>query len=133
MVDRLTPEQRSDLMRAIKSFDTVPETLVRLSLDAMGVRHTAHAADLPGRPDVVMRRRKKAIFVNGCFWHGHVCRGGRIPKTNTAWWRDKADLRALRRLGWSVAVVWECETRNPERLRKRLARFIRRRRPLVIG
>lgn len=105
-------------MRAVKSRDTAPEMSVRRIAHAMGYRFRLHRRDLPGTPDLVFPARRVALFVNGCFWHGHNCRRGiRKPKANAAYWRrkiarnrerDAAARRALRALGWRVGVVWEC-------------------------
>lgn len=125
---------RSATMRAVKSRDTVPEKRVRSALHAMGLRFRLHRADLPGRPDVALPRRRLAIFVHGCFWHGHDCRrGARPPKANAAYWRakidrnrdrDRAAAQALAALGWRVAIIWECEIRDEAALRARLAALV---------
>lgn len=105
-------------MAKIKSKNTKPELLLRKKLHAMGFRYRLHDAKLPGKPDLVFPSRKKVVFVNGCFWHGHDCPvGARLPKSNTAFWVDKRernqarDLRQialLKDLGWECLVVWEC-------------------------
>lgn len=130
----LTPEQRSRNMRAIKGRDTTPELTVRRLLHAMGYRFRLQRRDLPGRPDIVLPRHRVAVFVHGCFWHRHRCRYGCVePATRPEFWRakfaanvarDRRAVRALRRAGWRVLVVWECQTRDMERLRKRLAAFL---------
>jgi DNA mismatch endonuclease (patch repair protein) len=125
---------RSATMRAVKSADTRPELLVRSVAHRLGFRFRLHSKALPGCPDLVFARRRKAIFVNGCFWHGHDCpRGARTPKTNVIYWQTKiannrrrdasaqADLAAA---GWAVLVVWECETRRLETVRTRLLDFL---------
>jgi DNA mismatch endonuclease (patch repair protein) len=124
---------RSAIMRAIKSRDTSPERAVRKLLSASGYRYRLHSKHLPGRPDIVFAGRKKAIFIHGCFWHGHPCkRGARMPKTNVAYWRakiernqlrDQHNIRALRKAGWRVKVIWECELKRPTLLRS-LQRFV---------
>lgn len=129
-----TPEQRSRIMRAVKGRDTAPEMTVRRMVHAMGYRFRLHREDLPGKPDLVFPRLRKVIFVHGCFWHGHRCmRGDRPPKTNAEYWsgkiernriRDGANLAALKADVWRVAVVWECELRAPERVKRRLAAFL---------
>lgn len=121
-------------MRAIKGRDTGPELIVRRLLHAMGYRFRLHRRDLPGRPDVVLPRHRVVVLIHGCFWHRHSCARGRSePSTRRAFWRakfagnmerDRRALRALRRDGWRVLVVWECQTRDVERLRARLARFL---------
>lgn len=134
MVDRLTPEARSRLMAAVGGKDTAPELAVRRMLHAMGYRFRLHRRDLPGTPDIVLPRHGKAIFVHGCFWHGHEgCRLGRPSKSRVEYWgpkiaanraRDARKAAALRRAGWSVATVWECETRQMNKLSARLRRFL---------
>lgn len=134
MVDRLTPEARSRLMAAVGGKDTAPELAVRRMLHAMGLRFRLHRRDLPGSPDIVLPRHGKAIFVHGCFWHGHEgCRFGRPSKSRVEYWgpkiaanraRDARKAAALRRAGWSVGTVWECETRQTNKLAARLRRFL---------
>ena len=135
MMDREGPDAaRSALMRRVRDRDTAPELAVRRLLHRYGYRFRLHAKDLPGRPDIVFRRRRKAIFVHGCFWHRHEgCRRTTSPKTRIAFWekkfsanrqRDKAAVFALERAGWDVAVVWECETRDVGALARRLMRFM---------
>jgi DNA mismatch endonuclease (patch repair protein) len=101
----------------------------------MGYRYALHRSDLPGHPDIVLVRHKKIIFVHGCFWHMHRCRFGRVtPATNTKFWqdkrrgnveRDKRNLRKLRNEGWGVLVVWECKTKNIEKINRRLRVFLK--------
>jgi DNA mismatch endonuclease (patch repair protein) len=115
-----TPDEaRSTTMRAVRSVDTKPELLVRSLLHGLGYRFRLHQKDLAGKPDLVFSRRKKIIFVHGCFWHGHDCkRGSRQPKTNIEYWkkkisrnkaRDLVSISSLEESGWNVMVVWECE------------------------
>jgi DNA mismatch endonuclease (patch repair protein) len=121
-------------MRAVKSEDTEPELIVRRLLYAAGFRYRLHPKDLPGRPDIVFRRLKKAIFVHGCFWHGHTSRrGARTPKTNRDYWnekiarnrgRDREHIRRLRRAGWRVLVIWECKLANLPATAGLLRRFM---------
>jgi DNA mismatch endonuclease (patch repair protein) len=127
-------EARSAVMRAVKSTNTKPEMKVRSLAHRLGFRFRLHRKSLPGRPDLVFVARRKAIFVNGCFWHGHDCkRGARMPKANAAYWRAKIaanrsrDARARAELaaaGWESLTVWECETRDEEALRARLVAFL---------
>lgn len=134
MADFLTPEKRSALMSKVRGKNTKPEMIVRRSLHAMGVRFRLHVKELPGRPDIVMRPRKAAIFVHGCFWHSHAgCRRCRIPSTNSEFWaeklernrsRDQAAIAALEDNGWHVLVLWECETRPGPDLDRRLSDFL---------
>jgi DNA mismatch endonuclease (patch repair protein) len=133
--DKLTKEQRSWNMSRIRSKNTKPEMLVRRMLTARGVRYRLHRAGLPGKPDIVLGPRKLVIFVHGCFWHRHPeCKEATMPSSNRTFWETKLegnaarDLRhrsALRKLGWKVIVIWECETRQPLKLEKRLARLFR--------
>jgi DNA mismatch endonuclease (patch repair protein) len=133
MVDVLTPEQRSRCMAAIKGKHTKPEIAVRTILDTLKIPYEIHRPDLPGKPDIVLPRPKKIIFVHGCFFHMHRCRYGRVvPVTNAEFWsdkrrknrlRDRKNRAALRKEGWSVLTVWECETKEPRRLTERVARF----------
>ena len=132
MVDVHTPEQRRRNMAAIRYKNTKPEIVVRRLLCEMGLRYRLHRNDLPGKPDIVMPGRKVAIFVHGCFFHMHKCRYGRVvPATNAEFWhtkrsgnaqRDKRNARQLRKLGWKVFTIWECETKEPEKLNRVLSR-----------
>lgn len=134
MPDRFSPEDRSRLMSRVKGRDTKPELVVRKMLHAMGYRFRLQRRDLPGRPDIVLPRHSKAIFVHGCFWHGHPdCPRSKRPESNTEFWdqklsrnveRDKRNLRDLERLGWQVLTVWECETRKPDVLRRKIEEFM---------
>lgn len=129
--DVFTPEQRSAIMRRVKGRDTAPELKVRRLLWRMGARYRLHRKDLPGKPDIVLAGRKLAIFVHGCFWHGHDCaRGARVPKANRDYWLGKvarnrardADARAkLDAMGWRVLVVWECALKDEAGLEERLS------------
>jgi DNA mismatch endonuclease (patch repair protein) len=133
-VDKLTPAERSAHMARVHGVDTRPEMAVRRMVHAMGFRYRLHAADLPGKPDLVFRRLEKIVFVHGCFWHGHSCRAGRNrPSSGQNYWiaklernvtRDRAHVRKLRRAGWSVMTVWECQLKKPERVAARLFKFL---------
>lgn len=122
-------------MSRIRSKDTKPEMVVRRLLHAMGVRYRLHRADLPGKPDIVLGPRRLVIFVHGCFWHRHGgCREATMPSANRDFWQAKLEGNASRdlrhraelcRLGWRVAVVWECQTRQPLKLARRLGRLVR--------
>jgi DNA mismatch endonuclease (patch repair protein) len=135
-VDKITPQSRSENMRQIRSKNTLPEIVVRRIVYGLGYRYRLHAKDLPGKPDLVLRPRKKAIFVHGCFWHQHsACREGRIPDTKPAYWkpklirnvkRDNEHLAALSLAGWQTLVVWECELRDEKKLAVRLESFLAR-------
>ena len=133
MADRLTPEERSAIMRRIRRQDTGPELAVRRLLHRMGYRFRLHAAELPGSPDVAFRPRKAVVFVHGCFWHGHHCRWSKPVQSNGAYWaekiernrkRDAAVEEALRSKGWRTAVVWECELKDLESLASMLRLFL---------
>jgi DNA mismatch endonuclease (patch repair protein) len=130
MTDVFTPQKRSAVMRRVKGKDTSPELKVRHALHRLGARFRLHRKDLPGAPDIVLPRRRLAIFVHGCFWHGHNCpRGARVPKQNREYWlskvgrnreRDAVNLGALEAKGWRVETVWECELKDPTALESRL-------------
>ena len=137
--DRLSKEQRSWNMSRIRGKDTRPEMIVRRMLHAMGIRYRLHRASLPGKPDIVLGPRQLVLFVHGCFWHRHPgCREATMPAANRDFWLAKLegnaarDIRhhaALRKLGWRVAVIWECQTRQPEKLARLLARLTAVNRP----
>lgn len=122
MTDIKTREERSRNMAAIKGKDTKPEMIVRKYLFSRGLRFRIQVKKLPGTPDIVLPKYKTAIFVNGCFWHGHEgCKYFRLPKSNVKFWKEKIerniarDVRneaSLKALGWRVIRVWECELRN---------------------
>ena len=117
-------------MRQVKGKDTSPELKVRRLFTAMGLRYRLHRADLPGKPDIAMPGRKLAIFVHGCFWHGHDCaRGARVPKANRPYWeakigrnraRDIEHHAALEAKGWRVLTLWECELKDAAALEAKL-------------
>lgn len=134
MSDVYSLEKRSAVMRRVKGKDTSPELKVRRLLRRLGVGYRLHRADLPGKPDIAMPGRKLALFVHGCFWHGHDCaRGARMPKANRPYWeakiarnraRDAANRAALEAMGWRTVTLWECELKDEgaveERLREEL-------------
>jgi DNA mismatch endonuclease (patch repair protein) len=132
-MDKLSPERRSANMRKIRSEDTTPEVVLRSLVHRLGYRFRLHRKDLPGKPDLVFPSLHKIIFVHGCFWHQHnKCVDGRIPKSREEYWgsklarnvqRDRSNRRALRKLGWSTLVIWECELDDPPKLTRRLRRF----------
>jgi len=121
-------------MSRVKGRDTKPEILVRSFIYRLGFRFRLHRRDLPGTPDIVLPRHGKLIFVHGCFWHGHKgCPRSKRPTTNKYFWdiklngnikRDKRYRLELRRLGWKTLVVWECETKSPKILLRKLERFL---------
>lgn len=123
MPDVMTPHQRHVCMSHIRSKNTKPEQLVRQALWHKGFRYRLHVKDLPGKPNIVLPKYKAAIFINGCFWHGHDgCKDFVIPKSNTAFWlakigknkeRDARDGIALASAGWKVITIWECELKKP--------------------
>lgn len=134
MADVHTKEQRSFNMSRIRNKNTRPEIFVRSIVHRMGYRYALHRKDLPGHPDMVLTKHHKIIFVHGCFWHMHKCRYGKVkPATNVNFWktkregnvvRDKRNLLKLRKNGWKVLVVWECQTRNSEHLFDKLSKFL---------
>jgi DNA mismatch endonuclease (patch repair protein) len=136
MTDVFDAAKRSAVMRRVKGRDTSPELAVRKALTRLGVRYRLHRKDLPGRPDIVVGSRKFALFVHGCFWHGHDCaRGARVPKQNRDYWvakvarnraRDARDRAALEAAGWRVETLWECELKDEGALAARLADLLAR-------
>ena len=134
-MDTRSPEQRRRIMQSVGVKHTGPEWAVRRLLHSNGYRYRLHPNTLPGRPDIVFLSRRKAIFVHGCFWHGHGCDKGRAPKSRLDYWgpkleankaRDARNEAALRELGWEILTVWQCETRNPEALLQKLKSFVDR-------
>ena len=125
MTDHLTPEKRSWNMSQIGSKNTKPELIVRKMLHNSGIRYRLHTEDLPGKPDLSNKRKKFAIFVNGCFWHQHMgCKRANMPKSNTGYWipklkknvnRFNENLDQLNNMGFRIAVIWECEINNLEK------------------
>lgn len=121
-------------MGRVRSHDTGPERLVRRVLTELGFRYRLQRKDLPGRPDIAFIGRRKAVFIHGCFWHGHNCRrGARTPKANSEYWtqkiarnraRDESAMRDLKALGWQVLTLWECQLRDLDSLRQRLSLFL---------
>jgi DNA mismatch endonuclease (patch repair protein) len=129
-----TTPARSAIMRAVRSRDTGPERVVRALLRSFAPGYRLQRRDIPGRPDIAYVGAKRAIFVHGCFWHGHDCaRGARAPKTNADYWRaklarnkarDALALQSLENLGWRARVVWECELKDREALARKLRAFV---------
>jgi DNA mismatch endonuclease Vsr len=134
MIDHVDASKRAEIMAAVKSEDTSAELALRSLLHRSGYRYRLHDRKLPGRPDVVFPGRKKAIFINGCFWHRHDgCRYATTPKTRIEFWetkfaanvaRDHRNMAALEHMGWSVAVVWQCELKQPEKALARVTQFL---------
>ena len=122
MADKMTPSQRHYCMSRIRSKATKPELLVRHWLWSHGYRYRLNVKSVPGKPDIVLRKYRTAIFVNGCFWHGHEdCRLYSVPKSNTDFWiakvqrnreRDQEEYKALHDAGWQVVVIWECQLKK---------------------
>ena len=132
-MDRLAADVRSALMAKIRGRNTSPELLVRRLLFSLGYRYRLHYKRLPGKPDIAFPGRLKVVFVHGCFWHNHSCSRGTVPKTRIDFWqaklcgnreRDAKNRRDLKRRGWSVLVLWECQLKNPEALAARLEKFL---------
>jgi DNA mismatch endonuclease (patch repair protein) len=135
MADQFDAETRSWIMRQVKSKDTVPERTVRSIAHSMGYRFRLHRKDLPGNPDIVFPSRRKVVFVNGCFWHGHRCRRAKLPESRRDYWqtkilrtkaRDRNHVRLLRAHAWDPLVIWECELKDRDDLRRRIAKFLGR-------
>jgi len=123
-------------MQRIRSKNTKPEMRVRKLVHRLGYRFRLHSAKLPGRPDLVFAARRKVIFVHGCYWHMHLCRFGRVvPATNAEFWqkkrsgnvtRDRVVRGELRKAGWTMLVIWECQVRDEPRIAKRIQAFLQR-------
>ena len=133
MADTLTPAARSALMSRIRGVNTKPELAVRRALHALGYRYRIHVRGLPGRPDLVFAKRRRAVFVHGCFWHQHGCPQTSMPKSREDYWRSKfaanveRDERNSQRLvedGWRIFVAWECEISKDDTLMVRLVDFL---------
>jgi DNA mismatch endonuclease (patch repair protein) len=133
-MDRISIEERSRQMSLVRSKDTKPELFIRKLLFSMKFRYRLHAKDLPGKPDLVFRSQKKAIFIHGCFWHRHTgCSKATTPSSRTEYWlpkfarnveRDQETLEKLHAMGWQALVVWECELKNMDVLATRLKAFL---------
>lgn len=134
MVDVLTKKQRSFNMSQIRDKNTEPEMIVRSIVHRMGFRFGLHNKKLPGKPDIVLSRHKKIIFVHGCFWHIHNCKYGKVkPATNADFWtnkrqgnvaRDKENIKQLKKLGLHVLVIWECQIKKPKKIANKIKRFL---------
>jgi DNA mismatch endonuclease (patch repair protein) len=132
-MDVFSKKKRSAVMAKIRSKNTLPERTVRSILHRFGYRFRLHVPNLPGRPDIVLKKWRKIVLVQGCFWHGHTCQLASRPKTNRSYWtaklkrnrrRDREVLEALKFAGWSVLEVWECEVRAGEGLAEKLKEFM---------
>src|SRR6185437_12953890 len=136
MADSVSTNARSRIMAAVKSKNTSPEMIVRRLIHSLGLRYQLHVRSLPGSPDLVFPARSRIVFIHGCFWHKHSCGRCRIPATNRKYWlekiaanakRDVKTVRRLRAMGWSVMVVWECQTTSTKRphLCNRISQFFK--------
>ena len=134
LMDTFSRKERSEIMRRVRSKGTRPELTVRRLVKQMGIKYRCSPGNLPGKPDLVLDKQRKAIFVHGCFWHGHSCEAGRLPRANRSYWknkqiknyrRDLRNARALRRNGWSLLTLWECELRKKKVVDARVTRFVR--------
>lgn len=132
-MDRVTEATRSRIMAAVHTKNTSAEKTVRSIVYGMGYRYTLNRRELPGSPDLVFKGRRKVIFVHGCFWHGHSCKYGRLPKSKLDYWqpkiqanrnRDRMQSRRLRKAGWSLMVIWQCQLKGREELEARIRRFL---------
>ena len=120
-------------MSRVKSKNTWPELFIRSRLHSLGYRFRLHKKGLPGHPDIVLKKYKTVIFINGCFWHGHTCPRGKLPNKNHAFWlekieknkaRDKENIEELELLGWNVIIIWTCESKNKKRSEEVIERII---------
>lgn len=135
MADVFDTTKRSQIMASVKNKNTTPEVELRSFLHRAGYRFRINRKDLPGKPDIVLPKYRTAIFVNGCFWHGHNCSRGHLPQTNAEFWAEKIDKNIkrdklvadeLEKLGWRVLTVWSCELkkRNQENLLSEIEGFL---------
>lgn len=131
-MDKVSLAKRSEIMAKVRSRDTKPELAVRRMAFSLGCRYRVNVQDLPGKPDIAVRSRKKAIFVHGCFWHQHGCEATRAPGSNLKYWnpklkrniqRDAENIAALIAAGWDVLILWECELKNSNAIAKKIKRF----------
>lgn len=135
IMDNLTPERRSSMMSRIRSKDTKPEFTVRRLVWGMGYRYRLHYRGLPGCPDIVLPRHRKVVFIHGCFWHSHPgCKRATVPKTRLEFWipkltgnveRHRRNGIVLRKLGWKILVIWECELRELSRVVVKITQFMK--------
>lgn len=133
-MDTLSPQERSERMGRVKGKNTQPEMAIRRLVYGLGFRYRLHAGKLPGKPDLVFARLKRVIFVHGCFWHRHSgCSLCRMPKSRLEFWepkleenrkRDSRNQRKLRKDGWRLLVVWECQLADQEKLKRRILEFL---------
>ena len=133
-MDVFDKEKRSRVMSKIKDKNTKPEVLVRSVLHRMGYRFRLHGKDLPGKPDIILPKYKKVIFVHGCFWHGHEgCDKSKRPSANREFWdkkldkninRDQKNIAELNKYGWETLIIWTCETKDIQTLKQKLTTFL---------
>ena len=133
-MDTVSSKRRSEIMSRVRSKNTKPEMTVRSLVHSLGYRYRLHGKDLPGKPDMVFRSRKKVIFIHGCFWHRHRgCQKTSTPKSRVDFWtakfegnkaRDAKIKRKLTRMGWQYLVIWECQVKDKEKLEKRITNFL---------
>ena len=132
-MDIFTREKRSEIMAKVSSKDTKPEIIVRKFLFSRGFRFRKNVKKLPGKPDIVLRKYKTIIFINGCFWHGHTCKRACLPKNNHSFWeekiaknktRDIENIRILEEMGWHVITVWQCELLNVTKRENKLEEIV---------
>lgn len=136
MTDKFSPAKRKAIMQAVKGKNTKPEKIVRSLIFSLGFRFRLHDSSLPGKPDLVFKTAKKVIFVHGCYWHRHNCQKGKsLPAVNQIFWeqkfkinrkRDQKARQELKKAGWSVLVIWECQTKptKKNRLIKQILRHL---------
>lgn len=136
MVDKFSKHKRSEIMSHIKSKNTKPEITVRKIIYSLGYRYRLHRKDLPGKPDLAFIKKKKVIFINGCFWHGHSgCKKSALPDTNYEFWNDKIknnvnrdtrNYKLLKDMGWKYLVIWQCEIKNDnlENIKSNIIHFL---------
>ncbi|PZQ96722.1 MAG: very short patch repair endonuclease [Cereibacter sphaeroides] len=135
MIDHVAPARRSFIMSQVRQKNTGPELVLRKALHALGYRYRLHRRDLPGSPDIVFPSKRKVIFVHGCFWHGHTCRYGKLPRSRVDYWqqkietnkeRDRLVFTLLNEAGWVAFVVWQCELRELEGILASVTEFLDR-------
>ena len=133
MSDIFYTGKRSSIMANIHGCNTKPEVLVRKFLFSHGFRYRINVKKLPGKPDIVLTKYRTVIFVNGCFWHGHMCKRGHLPSSNMVFWKEKISRNKLRddknqdlliKLGWKVVIIWQCEISNVEKRKMRLENLL---------
>ena len=132
-MDRVSRQTRSAIMASVQTKHTGAEKSVRSIIHKNGLRFRLHSASLPGHPDIVFPKQKKVLFVHGCFWHGHKCKYGRLPKSKLDYWepkiarnreRDRRQIKTIRSLGWKVMVVWQCELKKESGIKKKMMSFL---------